>query len=157
MKIKKFGKTEDRVLDLVLPIADELGYDLWDVCYEKEGAQWYLRIFIDKEEGISMADAEKMTEPVNEVLDRVDPIKESYILEVGSPGLDRRLQRNYQFEASLGLCVTVTRTHAPKGEEKEIRGRLESFDEEKAMIRVGDREFSLDELSGVKIFDDIQF
>lgn len=157
MKIKKFGKTEDAVLDLILPIADNLGYDLWDVCYEKEGATWYLRVFIDKEGGVSIDDAERMTEPVNKILDEKDPIKESYVLEVGSPGIGRRLQRNYQFEAVLGEEVECVRIHAEKGQEKVIIGTLEAFDEERAEIKVNGENYSLDEFSKVSLYEEINF
>ena len=74
MKLKKFGGTEQKIYDLVKPITDELGYYLWDVCYVKEGAAWYLRIFIDCDEGITIGDCEKVTEPVNKLLDEKDPI-----------------------------------------------------------------------------------
>ena len=61
MKMKKFGGTERVVYDLVKPIADEFGYTIWDVCFEKEGAYWYLRVFIDHPDGITIEDCEKMT------------------------------------------------------------------------------------------------
>ena len=89
MKYKKFGATEQRVYDLIKPITDELGYYLWDVSYVKEGAMWYLRIFIDQDEGITIEDCEKVTEPVNQILDEKDPIPQQYMLEVGSAGLER--------------------------------------------------------------------
>ena len=73
MKFKKFGNTEQRVYDLVRPITDELGYYLWDVSYVKEGAMWYLRIFIDCDEGITIDDCEKATRPIDEALDAADP------------------------------------------------------------------------------------
>lgn len=155
MKIKNFGKTEDRIVDLVLPIADELGYDLWDVCFEKEGSVRYLRIYIDKEDGITIDDAEKMTRPVNEILDREDPIKESYILEVGSPGIERKLWRGYQFEASLGMEVVLSKVHVPKGEEKEVRGILEAFDSES--VTIGKERYPLDNVSYVKVYEELDF
>ena len=91
MKLKKFGATEKKVYDLIKPITDELGYYLWDVSYVKEGAMWYLRVFIDRDEGITIDDCEKVTEPVNKILDEADPIAQSYMLEVGSAGLEREL------------------------------------------------------------------
>ena len=72
MKLKKFGATEQKVYDLVKPVTDELGYFLWDVSYVKEGAMWYLRVFIDCDEGITIDDCEKVTEPVNAILDEAE-------------------------------------------------------------------------------------
>ena len=69
MKLKAFGATEQRIYNAVKPIADEFGFQIWDVRFEKEGACWYLRIFIDQESGITIEDCEKMTEPVNKLLD----------------------------------------------------------------------------------------
>ncbi len=157
MKVKDFGNTEGLIVDLVLPIADELGYDLWDVRYEKEGAAWYLRIFIDKEDGITIDDAVRMTEPVNELLDEKDPIKESYTLEVGSPGLERKLTRDFHFEACLGMDVTISKIHAAKGEEKEVTGKLESYNPETQTIIVDGQEYPLEKLSYVKLYEEIEF
>lgn len=157
MKIKKFGKTEDKVVDLVLPIADSLGYDLWDVCFEKEGSQWYLRIFIDKEGGVTINDAEKMTEPVNKILDEKDPIKQSYVLEVGSPGIGRRLQRNYQFESCVGEEIECAYIHAPKGSEKIIRGILEEFDEANESLKIDGQLYNINDFSKVNLYEEIEF
>lgn len=157
MKVKDFGSTEGLIVDLVLPIAEKLGYDLWDVRYEKEGASWYLRIFIDKEDGITIDDAVRMTEPVNELLDEKDPIKDSYTLEVGSPGLERRLTRDYHFEACLGMEVTLSKIHAVKGEEKEVTGVLEGYDMEKQQITVDETDYLLEKLSYVKLYEEIEF
>ena len=77
MKLKAFGATEQRIYNAVKPIADEFGFQIWDVRFEKEGAYWYLRIFIDQESGITIEDCEKMTEPVNKLLDEQDPISQN--------------------------------------------------------------------------------
>ena len=98
MKLKAFGATEQRIYNAVKPIADEFGFQIWDVRFEKEGAYWYLRIFIDQESGITIEDCEKMTEPVNKLLDEQDPISQNYILEVGSAGLER------EFIGTLQSC-----------------------------------------------------
>ena len=96
MKLKAFGATEQRIYNAVKPIADEFGFQIWDVRFEKEGACWYLRIFIDQESGITIEDCEKMTEPVNKLLDEQDPISQNYILEVGSAGLEREFNRTWK-------------------------------------------------------------
>lgn len=157
MKVKDFGSTEGKVVDLVLPIADKLGYDLWDVCFEKEGATWYLRIFIDKQDGVTIEDAEKMTEPVNEILDKEDPISQSYILEVGSPGLERKLHRSYQFEGCIGMKVILSRVHASAGEEKETTGILEAFDEDNSTVTIDGKVIELEKVAYVKLYEEWEF
>ena len=81
--------TAEKVRELALPLCEELGLFLWDVRFEKEGATWYLRVFIDKDGGVDMDDCEAFTRPFNKILDEADPIAQSYVLEVGSPGLGR--------------------------------------------------------------------
>ena len=85
MAKKKSGNTVAGVSELVRPIIEAMGLTLWDVRYVKEGAVWYLRIFIDKDEGVTIEDCEAVTRAVNDPLDRLDPIEGSYCLEVSSP------------------------------------------------------------------------
>ncbi|HCX63640.1 MAG TPA: ribosome maturation factor RimP, partial [Eubacteriaceae bacterium] len=84
-------KIEGRIEELAAPMAEDLGYELVDVEYVKEGPNWFLRIYLDKKGGISMEDCEAFSRPFSELLDREDPIDTSYYLEVSSPGLDRPL------------------------------------------------------------------
>ena len=128
MKLKAFGATEQRIYNAVKPIADEFGFQIWDVRFEKEGACWYLRIFIDQESGITIEDCEKMTEPVNKLLDEQDPISQNYILEVGSAGLERELNQPQHFTDSIGMDVRA-RAIRPINGEKEWIGVLQDFDE----------------------------
>lgn len=95
------------VTDLVRPITDELGLDLWDVRFEKEGSTWYLRIFLDKEEGVNIDDCENVSRRLSPILDETDPIVQSYTLEVSSPGIGRDLRRPEHFEAFLGADIHV--------------------------------------------------
>ncbi len=96
---------------LAEPIAKELGLSIWDVRFVKEGASWYLRIFIDKEGGVSINDCEKMSRAINKPLDDLNPIDQSYFLEVCSPGIERELSRPEHFEKMAGreVCVTFFR------------------------------------------------
>lgn len=87
------------------PLAKELGLSVWDVQFVKEGADWYLRVFIDKEGGVSIDDCVDMTHAINPVLDREDPIPQEYLLEVSSPGWERKLTRPEHFQAYLGKPV----------------------------------------------------
>ena len=90
---KKKGNVAQRVWDMALPLAQELGLTLWDVQFVKEGADWYLRLFIDKEGGVTIDDCVDMTHAINPVLDKEDPIPQEYLLEVSSPGIDRKRTR----------------------------------------------------------------
>ena len=95
MKIKKFGSTEANIYEIVRPIAEENGLIVWDVRFEKEGAMWYLRVFLDHmERPVNISDCEAVTRPLNKLLDETDPIPQTYTLEVGSAGLERELIRD---------------------------------------------------------------
>ncbi|MBQ8959677.1 MAG: ribosome maturation factor RimP [Ruminococcus sp.] len=156
MKLKKFGSTEQKVYDLVRPVTDELGYYLWDVSYVKEGAMWYLRVFIDRDEGISIEDCERVTEPVNAVLDEADPIPQSYMLEVGSAGLERELVKEEHFQVCRGDTVRVRFIRSIDGE-KEIVAELAGADREKVTVLLEsgeEKSFPLSDVAFVKLWLD---
>lgn len=158
MKFKKFGGTEQRVYNLIKPITDELGYYLWDVCYVKEGAMWYLRVFIDCDEGIGIDDCERATRPINVVLDEVDPISQSYMLEVGSAGLERDLVKEEHFEVCEGDAVRVHFIRAIDGN-KEVIGKLVGADKDGVTIITEDeteQKFALADISFVKLYMDFE-
>lgn len=123
----KGGNTVNTVWEIAEPIAKQLGYELWDVRFEKEGADWFLRVFIDKEDGIAINDCVDMTHALDEPLDEADPIDQSYCLEVCSPGLERSLKRDSHFEKSIGKAVQV-KTIRPIDGMREFKGVLESYD-----------------------------
>lgn len=108
---------------LAQPLAQQLGLTLWDVRFLKEGATWYLRIFIDKEGGVTLDDCVAMTHLIDPVLDREDPIPQSYCLEVSSPGIERELTRPEHFEQYLGRPV-VLQLYASADGAREIAGQL---------------------------------
>lgn len=153
MKFKKFGGTEQRVYDLIKPITDELGYYLWDVSYVKEGAMWYLRVFIDCNEGITIDDCERATAPINDILDEVDPIPQSYMLEVGSAGLERELLKEEHFEVCKGDKIRIRFIRAVDGE-KEITGILCGADKNGVTVEISGEEknFALADISFVKLY-----
>ena len=93
MAKKEKGNTVAAVWQIAQPIAESLGLELWDVRFVKEGADWFLRIFIDKEDGVSIDDCEAMSRAIDKPLDDADPISQSYCLEVSSPGVERELVR----------------------------------------------------------------
>lgn len=125
---------EERVEKLVEPKVQESGYELYDVQYSKEGKDYYLRIFIDNEEGIDLNDCEKVSSGINEILDEADYIKEQYFLEVSSPGIERMLRKDKHLENSIGKEIEV-KLFKPFNERKEWSGILEKFDNEKITIK----------------------
>lgn len=158
MKLKKFGGTEQKIYDLVKPVTDELGYFLWDVCYVKEGASWYLRIFIDRDEGITIDDCEKVTEPVNAILDETDPIPQSYMLEVGSAGLERELLKEEHFEVCKGDKVRIRFIRSVDGE-KEISAVLLGADKNTITVAADDgseKVLQLADIAFVKLWFDFE-
>ena len=99
--------TEAMIEELVLPITNENNIEIVDVEYVKEAGEYYLRIFIDKDGGVSLNDCEVITRAINPILDEKDPIKENYFLEVSSPGLDRPLKKEKDFLRYAGRDVEV--------------------------------------------------
>lgn len=124
---------EKKIEDLVKPIIENLGYKVYDVMYQKEGKDNYLRIFIDKESGIDLNDCEKVNDSINDILDEKDYIKAQYYLEISSPGLERNLRRDEQFLESIGKKVEVHLYNSVNGN-KVITGILNEFNEKDILI-----------------------
>ncbi|SHI79079.1 ribosome maturation factor RimP [Geosporobacter subterraneus DSM 17957] len=116
-------RTVDIVEALALPITEENGVELVDVEYVKEGQDWFLRIYIDKEEGITLDDCQAVSETLSKKLDETDPIEESYYLEVSSPGLDRELKKDKDYEKFKGRLVQIS-LYEPLDGKKTIEGEL---------------------------------
>lgn len=157
MKFKRFGATEQKVYELIKPITDELGYYLWDVCYEKEGAVWHLCVFIDSDDGITIADCERANAPINDILDETDPIPESYVLEVGSAGLERELVKEEHFEVCEGDTVRIRFIRNIDGE-KEVVAQLAGADKEGVAVILDDgtmKKFPLADIAFIKLYFEI--
>lgn len=116
------------VRELIAPVAREMGYYLWDIEFVKEGADKYLRITIDNEDGITIDDCEKLHRAIDPLLDEADPIDEAYILEVSSPGIERELKCDEHIHACEGWDVEI-RLYAPRNGAKQLRGVLCGLDE----------------------------
>lgn len=116
------------VEEIALPIAQSLGLRIWDIRYVKEGAQWFLRIFIDKDGGVDINDCEKMSRALDKPLDEADPIEGEYILEVSSPGIERELVRDAHFEAFIGADIMVRMIRPIEGIGKDFKGVLTAYD-----------------------------
>ena len=117
----------DKVLEIVKPFADELSLQIWDIVFKKEGTDWYLRIFIDKEGGVSVDDCVDLTHLITEPLDEADLISHSYTLEVSSPGIERELKKEEHFLKYIGAAVMM-RTIRPIDGVRDFTGTLKSYD-----------------------------
>lgn len=119
--------TAARVEKLVAPTITNMGYDLWDVRFIKEGTSWYLRIFIDKDGGVDINDCTDVSHAVDPILDEADPIDKAYYLEVCSPGLLRELSRPEHFTKMQGREIAV-HLYRPVNDKRDYNGTLMSFD-----------------------------
>ncbi len=127
---------EERVETLIKPSIEKIGYDLYDVEYAKEGKNYFLRVFIDKTEGIDLEDCEKVSNEINELLDEADYIKEQYFLEVSSPGIERVLKKERHLEQNIGKEVHIKLFKKDENGKKEYQGILEEFNQEKITIEI---------------------
>ena len=132
----KGKNTVSIVEELAAPIAEKLGLRIWDVRYLKEGSQWYLRVFIDKDGGVDINDCENMSRALDEPLDKADPIENEYILEVSSPGIERQLVRPAHFEEFIGADIMVKMIRPIEGIGKEFKGVLTAFED--GMVTITD-------------------
>lgn len=123
----------EKIETLVKPIADELNYEIYHIEFVKENNEFYLRIYIDKEEGITITDCEALSRRVSDVLDVEDPIDKAYYLEVSSPGLNRRLFTDEHFKKFVGREVLVKLNGNIEGK-KNIKGLLKEVNEEDIIV-----------------------
>ena len=137
MTKRKGGVTVTKVWELCEPIINGLGLSIWDVRYVKEGADRFLRIYIDKPGGIDINDCEKVSRAINDPLDELDPIEDSYCLEVCSPGVERELIRDEHYRQFMGADVKV-KMHRPLEDiGKEFAGVLTDYDD--GMVTITDQ------------------
>ena len=122
------AKNEAVLEEIATPICEKLGVYVYECEYKKEGGEFYLRLFIDKDGGVTIEDCENVSRAVNEKLDALDPIKEAYIFEVSSPGIDRKLTRDWHFEKAMGKDLEV-KLFAPINGAKTLSGVLAAYDE----------------------------
>ncbi len=127
-------KIEEKVEQLVKEPIEKLGYNLYDVEYVKEGPNYYLRVYIDKANGIDLNDCEKVSDEINELLDRADYIKEQYFLEVSSPGIERKLRRDEHLQQNISQNVEIKLFKKDNNGKKEYIGKLKSFNKDEITI-----------------------
>ena len=141
---------EQKTLDLVTKITEPLGISVYDVEYVKEGSSWYLRVYIEKEGGVTVNDCEAVHRPLSESLDREDFISDAYILEVSSLGLGRPLKKDKDFQRNIGQDVEI-HLYKKVGEFKDYIGTLLSFDKDTVTVNTDDTEMTFDRKNLAKI------
>ena len=147
------AKVTDVVAQLATPVVEQAGCSLWDVEYVKEAGEWFLRVYIDKEGGVSIDDCEAVSRPLSDLLDEADPIEGSYTFDVSSAGAERPLKRPSDFEKFLGSPVLV-KTYKPKDGRKEFAGVLAGYDNGAVLLDMGGAEplrFEKPELALVRL------
>ena len=122
------SKITDRIFALARPVAEEEGCSLWDVEYLREAGTWYLRVYIDREGGVSIDDCERISRRLDPILDEEDPIPGSYVFEVGSAGAERELKRPSDFAQFMGSEVEV-RLYQPLDGQKSFVGALAGYED----------------------------
>lgn len=142
------SKISDKVEALARPVVEEEGCKLWSVEYIKEAGTWYLRIFIDKDGGVGIADCEAISRRLDPILDEADPIPESYVFEVGSAGAERELKRPSDFEQFIGSDVEV-KLYQPYEGRKTLVGTLEEYNDRN--ITVSGVELKKEQIAQVKL------
>lgn len=142
---------QQAVMELAAPVTESLNYELVDVEYVKEGTNWYLRVYIDKPGGIGIDDCQAVSEQLSEILDQKDPIEQSYYLEVSSPGLDRPLKTQRDFEKYKGELVEV-KVFQPIDGQKVFEGELVGLIDNNIVILQGGHNmgFEKDKVAVVK-------
>lgn len=123
----------NEIYEMVKPIADELNYDIYHVEYVKENGELYLRIYIEKDGGITLSDCEALSRRVSDLMDEKDPIKDPYFLEVSSPGLNRTLFTEEHYKRFIGREVMVKFTKSVDGK-KNIKGILKEVNEDSIFV-----------------------
>ena len=132
-------KITEQVWAFAEPVVQAHGCSLWDVEYVKEGGDWFLRLYIDKEGGVDINDCEAISRALSDILDEADPIESSYIFEVASAGAERPLKRPGDFEQFMGSPVLL-KTYKPVDGRKEFSGDLAGYDNGAVTLRIGEEE-----------------
>ena len=142
------SKISEKVETLAKPVVEAAGCELWSVEYIKEAGTWYLRVFIDKEGGVGIADCEAVSRALDPILDEADPIPDSYVFEVGSAGAERELKRPSDFEKFMGSEVEV-KLYQPYEGKKSLVGKLEAY--ENGDITVSSVQLKKSQIAQVKL------
>ena len=137
------SKVTETVTALAAPVAEKLGLELWDVEYIREAGQWFLRVYIDKDGGVSINDCEALSRALDPVLDEADPIPDSYVFEVSSAGAERELKRPGDFERFMGSGAEV-RLYQPVNGSKSCVGTLSGYDNGSVTLTAAGKELTFE-------------
>lgn len=149
-------KVEDIVYELAKPIIDRNNFELVEIEYKKEGSDWYLRVYIDKEGGITIDDCQSVSEELSDLLDEADPIEQSYIFEVSSPGIDRPLKTDRDYEKNNGKLIEI-KLFSPLNGKKAFEGILKGHTEDKVDIEIDGKIMQIEKISIALIRPVIKF
>lgn len=147
-----YSKTEKKVWELAEPITVQEECFIYDVEYVKEGGVWFLRVYIDKDGGVSLDECEAVSRALSTALDKADPIQQNYYLEVSSPGIERKLKTKEHFDRYIGETIDIGLYKAIK-KSKQLTGKLISFEDDVITVEVDGEGFELPlkETTGVKL------
>ena len=143
----------DKIAEIARPVVEEEGCSLWDVEYVREAGTWYLRVFIDRDGGVSIDDCERVSRRLDPILDEEDPIPDSYVFEVGSAGADRELKRPGDFEQFMGSEVEV-KLYRPVDGSKHYTGTLSGYEAGAVSLTVGEKtlRFPKEQVAQVRLY-----
>ena len=147
------SKLTDKIAEIARPVVEEEGCSLWDVEYVREAGTWYLRVFIDRDGGVSIDDCERVSRRLDPILDEEDPIPDSYVFEVGSAGADRELKRPGDFEQFMGSEVEV-KLYRPVDGSKHYTGTLSGYEAGAVSLTVGEKtlRFPKEQVAQVRLY-----
>ena len=147
------SKLTDKIAEIARPVVEEEGCSLWDVEYVREAGTWYLRVFIDRDGGVSIDDCERVSRRLDPILDEEDPIPDSYVFEVGSAGADRELKRPGDFEQFMGSEVEV-KLYRPVDGSKHYTGTLTGYEDGAVSLTVGEKilRFPKEQVAQVRLY-----
>ena len=134
---------EAKTAQLIQPVVEANGVELFDVDYVKEGSDWYLRVYIDKEGGVTIDDCQNVSRAFNEILDRENYIDDQYIFEVSSPGLTRPLKKEKDYEKSIGRLLDI-KLYKPVEGKKEYTGVLKEYNKDIIIIESDDTQITIE-------------
>lgn len=134
------AKIEEKVEELLKETIEKLGYNLYDVEYVKEGPNYYLRVYIDNEKGIDLNDCEKVSNAIDEMLDKANIIKDQYYLEVSSPGIERVLRKDRHLQENIGNQIEIKLFKKDEKGSKDYIGELLKFDQEVVSIKTSEED-----------------
>ena len=147
------SKVTEAVTRLAEPVVEGLGLELWDVEYVREAGSYYLRIYIDKPGGVGIDDCEAVSKALDPILDEADPVPDSYVFEVSSPGLERELKQPTHFQHFLGEKVTV-KLFTARGGRREYVGVLRGYEDGTVLLETteGEERFGKKEYAAVRLY-----